>query len=207
MRRLLLCIGAVLVGVFGVGALAFAGGQGPVFTSATVTFVVPHSSARTTWTLNLWSKGKLVGTDSATDGTLQVAVPSTPSCKFQADVLRDKTWYSGKDADVVNCGGQEQSTTTTTTTTTDPHHLVSKKSRVKPQDHLKAVVTPLKLSTTTVPASTAADGSTKPTPVSSTDLAFTGTGPGLWILVLAGSGLTVVGATLIIRARRLRASH
>lgn len=55
MKRLLLCTGAVLVGVLGSGTLAFAGGRAPMVTPTEATFVVgPNDPAGTTWTLNLW---------------------------------------------------------------------------------------------------------------------------------------------------------
>ena len=43
-----------------------------------------------------------------------------------------------------------------------------------------------------------------PTPVSSSQLAFTGVGTGLWTLVLVGSGLVVLGGALLVRRPRLR---
>jgi hypothetical protein len=43
-----------------------------------------------------------------------------------------------------------------------------------------------------------------PTLVSASKLAFTGTGAGLWILGLVGSGLLLLGALLVVRRPRLR---
>lgn len=84
----------------------------PVITSSATTFAIPSSSpSGTTWTLNLWSHGTLVGTASGSSGELlTVSTPTTPKCKFQADVSQtpaggQKTWYSGAKATLSQCGG------------------------------------------------------------------------------------------------------
>lgn len=199
MKRLLLCIGAVLMGALGSGTLAFAGGQAPMVTPTEATFVVgPHNPSGTRWTLNLWFKGNLVGTDSGTAGTLTVAVPARPSCKFQADVQRDGKWYSGNDANFTSCGGN---TTTTTTTTI----VTSAKGGKKPKGGHKSSTDPSPAATSSKDPSTKAAGATKsPTLVSSSKLAFTGVGAGLWILALAGSGLVLIGMSLVVRRSTLR---
>ena len=206
MKRLLLCIGAVLMGVAGSETLAFAGERAPMVTPTEATIVVgPHNPAGTTWTLNLWFKGNLVGTDSGTAGTLTVAVPARPSCKFQADVQRNGKWYSGNDANLASCGGNTTTTTTATTTTTTTTIGTSAKGGKKPKGGHKSSTDPSPATTASKDPSTQAAGATKsPTLVSSSKLAFTGVGAGLWILALAGSGLVLIGMSLVVRRSTLR---
>jgi hypothetical protein len=207
MKRLWMCIGATLLIVLGGGMTAFAGNRPPSITPTLATFTVaPKNSAATIWTLNLWAHGKIVGTASGTAGTLTVTVPATSACKFQADVLRGGQWFSGTIAALSTCGGQPAATTTTTTTTTTSTTsttmpVTSSKGGKKPKGGPKP-------STDTTGFAKAATTSAvisgkSPTPVSSSQLAFTGVGTGLWTLVLVGSGLVVLGASLLVRRPRL----
>ncbi|HXQ43296.1 MAG TPA: hypothetical protein VN816_01565 [Acidimicrobiales bacterium] len=211
MKRLWLCIGASLVVALASGTPASAGQSGPMITPSQATFTVAKDSAGTTWTLNLWAHGKLVSTTSGTAGTLAVAVPATPACKFQADVLRGGKWFAGTFTTLATCGGHSATTTTTTTTTTSTTtttltpSVTSSKGGHKPKDGKPKAIEASAPSPTTIPPTIAAAKATKsPTKVSASRLAFTGTGVGLWILGLAGSGLLLLGALLLVRRPRLR---
>jgi hypothetical protein len=198
MKRLLSCVGAVAVGILGCGSLAFAGGRAPSLTSTTATFVIGNNSGPgTTWTLNLWAKGTRVGSTSGTSGTLTVAVPATPSCIFQADVLRNGKWFSGNDGTFTSCGG----VTPTTSTTTKPP--VTAKGGHKPKSGHTSPADSLVASPTLKPVAASDLAASTPTPVSGSRLAFTGTGPGLWTLALIGSGLILTGTMLVVRRPRL----
>jgi hypothetical protein len=82
----------------------------PSFTKAQAVtqadFVIPkHSHA--TWSLKLWSHGRLLGVSKGTSGTLSIALP-TRSCTVQADVRTTSTggstiYYSGNRAVSVCC--------------------------------------------------------------------------------------------------------
>jgi len=90
-------------------AAAFAVSPRPPKISATeATFAIPTGTT-STWTLKLWSHGTLEGSDTATSGTLTVAVPATSNCLFQADVSvapvgGRSSYYSGVRATVPGCG-------------------------------------------------------------------------------------------------------
>lgn len=120
----------------------------PVITQTDAIFVLPISDITTpvgtTWRLNLWDNttkqlvatmaSVLVPEESAI--SIDVKVPSTPTCYFQADIrftmpglastLGSGTYYSGDIATVPGCGSVPSTTTTTTTlgttitTTTNP---------------------------------------------------------------------------------------
>ena len=95
-----------------------------------------------------------------------------------------------------------RTTTTTTTTTTKPPN--SAKGGKKPKGGHTPTIDKFVTSPTVMPVTKAAQAASTPTPVSSSKLAFTGTGQGLRILALVGSGLLVIGATLALRRPRLR---
>ena len=84
--------GGILVGALGSWSVeAFAGStSGPAFTVTPsvsgADFAIPKNS-RATWTLNLWSHGHLLATQTGTSGTLSLAI-SKPSCGYQADVRK-----------------------------------------------------------------------------------------------------------------------
>lgn len=206
MKRIVSCVGAATIGVLGFGTLAFAGSHAPSITTTQATFVIgPGSVKGTVWTLNLWARGnakgsKLVGSESGTTGTLTVAVPFAPGCAFQVDVLRNGTWFSGKDTNLHSCGGVTP--TSTTTSTTKPPS--SAKGGHKPKGGHTPAVDKLVTSPTPLPITKSASAATTPTPVSSSKLAFTGAGPGLRILTLVGTGLLVTGTMLVLRRPRLR---
>jgi hypothetical protein len=205
MKRIVSCVGAATIGALAWGTLAFAGGHAPSITPNEATFVIgPGGVKGTVWTLNLWSKGNRVGSTSGTTGTLIVAVPATPSCSFQADVLRNGKWFSGNDANLTSCGGVSPTTSTTTSTTTTTKPPTSSKGGHKPKSGHTPVVNKLVASGTPTPITKSAQGAGSPTPVSSSKLAFTGAGPGLWILALIGSGLLVTGGGLLLRRPRFR---
>jgi hypothetical protein len=87
---------------------AYAAPRQPKISATQATFVIPGGPT-STWTLKLWSHGRLEGSDTATSGTLTVAVPTTFDCMFQADVTvapedGQSTYYSGTRATVPGCG-------------------------------------------------------------------------------------------------------
>ncbi len=136
-----------LVGLVGVAAAmaSWVGVAGaatvvhPVITQTDATFVLPLSDdttpVGTTWRLNLWNNTTklLVATQAVTSVaeesalSIDVKVPTTPTCYFQADIrftapgqtstLNSGTYYSGDIATVPGCGPNNGGTTTTTTTT------------------------------------------------------------------------------------------
>jgi hypothetical protein len=77
------------VGGWSVGAFA-ASPTSPAFATTPVVagaaFAIPKNSTDT-WTLNLWSHGHLLGTQTAKTGTLSVAIPKR-ACSYQADVRK-----------------------------------------------------------------------------------------------------------------------
>jgi hypothetical protein len=201
MKRVLSCVGAVAVGIVGCGTAAFAGagGRGPSLTSTEATFVVGNNGGPgTTWTLNLWSKGTRVGTAAGTSGTLTVAVPDKASCTIQADVLRNGKWFAGNDGTFAPCGDPASSTTTTTTTTT-PSKTSSKGGHKSKGGH-GTLANSLLAGPTLKPVTAAAQSAS--TPVSSSQLAFTGVGPGFWVLTLVGGSSVLTGTILLLPRRR-----
>ncbi len=104
-----LCVGAalVLLGVLGLASSAFAGTHaGPQIVPRVATFDIPADSPPTiSWTLNLWDKGALVGSDTGTSGVLTVTVPRSIHGTLQADVRRNGRWYSGARVSMAVGGG------------------------------------------------------------------------------------------------------
>jgi hypothetical protein len=94
-----LVVGAALmaVAVLGLTSAAFAGTHsGPRIAPRVATFDIPASSPGTiSWTLNVWKKGALIGSDTGTAGVLTVTIPHTVNGTVQADVRRNGHWYSG----------------------------------------------------------------------------------------------------------------
>ena len=108
-------IGVIVVLLTALGVMsqeAFAGSvHGPSFSTGHVvtgaTFAVP-SGSDATWTLKLWSAGKLLGSETGTSGTLSVPVTGSPSCSLQADVQTTRArgkfrYYSGNRATSTCC--------------------------------------------------------------------------------------------------------
>jgi hypothetical protein len=212
MKRLGIGIGVIFLIAVGSTPWAFAQGQPPTVTSSVASFTIVSTKPQgTVWILNLWAFGNRVGTDSGTEGTLTVEVPPTHACKFQADVLRNGKWYSGTVVTLASCGGHVvPPTTTTTTTTTSTTPVTSSrgggkskggKKRDRGGGH-KAGTQPAPATTAskTDPTSATKSG----TPVSSSQLAFTGTGAGLWTLGVTGGILVAAGAPLAFRRPKLR---
>lgn len=213
MKRIVSCVGAATIGVLGCAMWAFAGSHGPSITATQATYVIgPGSVKGTVWTLNLWARdvtkgSKRVGSVSGTTGTLTIAVPSAPDCAFQADVLRNGTWFSGHDATLAHCGEVPPTSTTTTSTTTTTKPATSAKGGNKPKGGHKPAVDKLVTSATPKPVTESSVAASTPTPVSSSRLAFTGVGPALWVLTLVGGGLLLLGTALIVRRPRFRRQH
>jgi hypothetical protein len=210
MKRLGIGIGVIFLIAVGSAPWAFAQGQQPTITSSVASFTIVSTNARgAVWILNLWASGNRVGTDSGTQGTLTVEVPPTHACKFQADVLRNGKWYSGNVVTLTSCGGHTvPPTTTTTTTTTSTTPVTSSRGGGQAKGGHQAKHGK-KAETRPAPATTAsntdATSATKSaTSVSSSKLAFTGTGAGLWTLGVTGGVLVVAGAPLALRRPKLR---
>ena len=174
---------------------AFANTQ-PTLSPIQATFTIPAGSTAT-WTLNLWSAGKQLGTATGTTGTLKVPVPGGTNCQLQADVRQNGVFYSGVAKSFTNCGPSTPTTTTTTTsaTTTTTSATTTTSPPTSPTS-----------SPTTLPGS---PPSVATRPASS--LALTGPGPGIrWVLAV-GLGLLTAGllglvclGPLAVVTRRLR---
>ena len=155
-------------------------------TPTEATFAIPSSSTAN-WTLNLWSAGQLLGTESGTGGAgpLTVTVPAGTDCHLQVDVLRNGTYFAGAAKKFTSCGPTTVVTTTTeltppTTTPTPPGGSTT---------------------TTVIPVTGGSGGSGSggsSTPGSSSSLPFTGPGPGLWLLLLAGLVLVDLGTVVLL---------
>jgi hypothetical protein len=69
-------------------------------------FAIPSNSPPSiSWTLNVWKKGALVGSDTGTSGVLTVTVPRSIHGTLQADVRRNGRWYSGTRVALPGQGG------------------------------------------------------------------------------------------------------
>jgi len=102
----------------GVPVFASVRTQALEITQTEATFQIPNHSGDSSFTLNLWNSGTLVGTSSGTSGILTVNVPNIAGCTFQADVRQDGRYLMGKRATFTSCGPALTTTTSTTTTTT-----------------------------------------------------------------------------------------
>jgi hypothetical protein len=163
----------------------------PMITSSRAAFDVPIAGTAT-WTLRLWAinrrptwaDARLLGQVSGRSGILAVVMPMTKDCWFQADVTvkypgQNDHFYSGDRALVGNC-------VTTTTHTTRPTPITTRFS----------------------PTPTVATSSSEvPSPVktSSGNLAFTGVGPGIRVLVAVGIGLLILGGIVLVGLPRTTA--
>jgi len=97
-HRLLVCAALTTVAVVGLASPSFAAIKPSphIFSHATSFAIPPKSPAGTTWTLELWQHGKLLGCESGATGVLRVSVPSSVQGTVQADVYRNGKWYSGQ---------------------------------------------------------------------------------------------------------------
>ncbi len=95
--RLLACTAVAVIGVLALTSPAFAAThQGPQITPRVATFTIPvDSPPSVSWTLNLWKRGVLVGSDTGTSGVLTVTIPRSINGTVQADVRRNGRWWSG----------------------------------------------------------------------------------------------------------------
>jgi hypothetical protein len=105
--RLLVCVALAMVGVLGVSSAASARTHnGPQIIPRVATFVIPSTSPPTvSWTLNVWNRGDLIGSDTGTAGVLSVTVPRIIHGTVQADVRRNSHWYSGSRVALTGGGG------------------------------------------------------------------------------------------------------
>jgi hypothetical protein len=151
---------AILVGItVALSTAAFASTvPSPKITATQVTFKVPVDRG-STFTLELWSNGTLLGSTHGTSGVLTVAVPVSAFCRVQADVYLTLqadvyvgppgghgTFYSGARAtlpgcatlagNIYLCSASGAQTTTEvaggTLAATGPQHLPSQPSPVAP---------------------------------------------------------------------------
>jgi hypothetical protein len=177
-------------------SFAFANTQ-PTLSPIQATFTIPAGSTAT-WTLNLWSAGKQLGTATGTTGTLKVPVPGGTNCQLQADVRQNGAFYSGVAKSFTNCGPSTPTTTTTSTTATT----------AAPATTTTSPPTSPTSSPTTLPGSPPGVA-TRP----ASSLALTGPGSGIrWVLAV-GLGLLTAGLLGLVclgpmsaQRRRLRGS-
>jgi len=175
-----------------VATVAFAGNiPGPKLTPTDASFAIPKSSSAN-WTINLWSAGQLLGTESGTGGAgpLTVAVPAGTDCHLQADVLRNGTYFAGVAKKFASCGPSTVASTTTTVVPTPPTTTPT-----SPGGTTTTSVIPV-----TGPGGSGVPGGTTglPTPGPTSSLPFTGPGPGLWRMLLAGLVLVDVGTLVFL---------
>ena len=204
-HKLLLCVSLGVASILGLASTAFAAiHAGPRITKTAAAFAIPTTTKPAVdWTLNLRHGGQIIGSDSATTGSLHVTVPPKFHGMVQADVLRNSHWYSGnrffvpgsgtgggnggKGGGGKGGGGKGGGTTTTTTTTTTVPPVQA--SATGPTA-IPGYVPPAPITVATEPVTRASGGSA---------LAFTGAGPTLWTGALAGLGFLVAGACLVGR--------
>jgi hypothetical protein len=90
---LLLSVIALLFGmVVLLSVKAFAlSNQRPVFSAVpavtSAKFAIPRNN-HASWTLKLWSHGRLIGSTTGTAGILSVSLPAMAGCGYQADIQR-----------------------------------------------------------------------------------------------------------------------
>jgi hypothetical protein len=96
--RLLVGAAVLLLGVVMTASASFAATRsGPSVSPRVAVFDIPSWSPPTvTWTLNVWQHNTLIGSDSGTSGVLSVTIPRAVNGTVQADVKRNKRWFSGK---------------------------------------------------------------------------------------------------------------
>jgi hypothetical protein len=190
----------------------------PTITSTVASFVIP-TEGRGHYTLNLWSKGQLLGTATGTSGTLSVPVPSVPGCSFQADVRQVfgggyDIWIAGARKTFATCGPPVTTTTVPPTTTTtvpvttttlpslppgtcEHPHIAGVHYTCPPPPHL---IPPVTVAAPTPSAPPVAVSTVAPATTHS--LAFTGVGTGLEGLAGSGLSLVLLGAVILLRTRR-----
>jgi cobalamin biosynthesis Mg chelatase CobN len=182
-------------------------------TSHHVTFAIPKAANHHPyWTMRLWSIAKsgeqhLVASDGGTKGDLVIQIPLVKGCDFQVDVLRNSNWYSGFRRELKSCGQTSSSTSSPSSTTSTTQKPNSTPTTQKPSTTGSSRV-PTTAASHTKPSKsgggtkTATATATKATSVSPSKLAFTGVGPGMWILASLGALLMLAGGLLLGYARR-----
>jgi hypothetical protein len=200
-HRLLLCAAMGAATILGLTTTAFAAiHAGPRISKTAAAFEIPATGKPgVVWTMYLRHDGRVVGSDAGTLGSLSVTVPSTVHGMVQADVQRNGHWYSGNRFHIARSGtggggtggggtggggtggGGTGGGSSPPPTTVPPPTGAGGGTAPTP-----APVDPVTLTTHTTPASGSA-------------LAFTGTGPALWLTALAGFGFVLFGAYLIGR--------
>jgi hypothetical protein len=195
------------------------GNPEPTLHARHATFMIPaNNPPHRVFVLSLWSiigpKQHFLGEDYGTSGLLVVKVPATPGCDFQVDVDVHHKFYSGFKRQLTNCGKTVGTTTTTTsggggttTTTTKPKGSGTTTTTTKPSGTTSTTVKTKSGGGGGTTTTTAAGGTTGTTGGGTTtapsgQLAFTGTGVGLWLTALFGLLLVMVGGIMILYARR-----
>jgi hypothetical protein len=105
--RLLVCAAVMVLGILSLAPAALARSHaGPTIVPRVATFTIPTGGPPLTeWTLNVWKRGTLIGSDTGTVGVLSVTVPRTVEGTVQADVSRNGRWYSGNRVALPGSGG------------------------------------------------------------------------------------------------------
>jgi len=206
----LLFAGALLLASGLIAEAAAASNPNPQLNAQQASFTIPANNPATMkWTLNLWKiatsgRQTLAGTDTATSGTLTVAVPKTATCHFQVDLYRGVHYFSGYQKFLTSCGTRTVSTTTsssssTTSTTTKTTPTTSKPKTTGGSGVSSTVATKSGGSPTTSGPATKPGSSTSVPPSA---LAFTGVGIGMWVVAALGALLLLVGTGLLLYVRR-----
>ncbi len=202
--KVLLLLGAMLLGTGVTAGTAFASPVEPVLTVRSVTFQIP-SNNHMNFLMQLWAINpnhqNLIGQDSGRSGELIVWNHPDSTCDYQVDVFMSVHLYVGFKQQLPDCSKQVTTTTTTTTTTSTTIKVITT-TTAKP----KTTGSHGGTTTSIPPTSTSGPGpATKPaTSVPPSALAFTGTGPVMWILVAIGGLFMLAGTFLLGYTRRYR---
>jgi hypothetical protein len=208
----LLFVGALLLTSGLIAEAAAASNPTPWLSSQRAKFTIPADNPPTMkWTLNLWQIASgghqtLVGTDTATSGTLSIAVPKTSTCHFQVDLYRGVHYYSGYQKYITSCGTSSTTSSSSSSTSSSPP-TTSKPTPTtsKPKTSGGTGGTPTSVATKSGGSPSTAGPATKPatsTTVSPGELAFTGVGIGMWMIAAIGALLLLVGTALLLYVRR-----
>jgi hypothetical protein len=204
--KVLLTSGAILLATGLMAESAFASPTQPILTATSVTFQIPSNPKHLTFKMELWaieSNGpqRLIGQASGRSGELYVRNRPDKTCDYQVDVFESVHLYVGFKQQLAQCSNQVTTTTTTTSTTTTSTTMKVTTTTAKPKttgSHGGTTTTVSTSSNNSGPATKSA------TSVPPSALAFTGTGPAMWILVAVGGAFILGGAVLLGYTRRYR---
>jgi len=198
--KVLLLSGGILLATGLVAETAFAAESVPVLTATSATFQIPSNPKHLTFLMNLWAiqpdgHQNLIGQDSGVSGVLTVRNHADTTCYYQVDVFESVHLYDGFKQHLAQCTHQVTTTTTTTSsTTTTSTTMKVTTTTAKPKTTGSHGGTTTTISTSTSKPGPATKSATSVPPSA---LAFTGTGPAMWILVAIG-GLFILGGTILL---------